>query len=413
MSFYKTFDNGLKLVVTKIEGLLSVTAGVMVKTGSVNETDLENGISHYIEHGLFKGTSKRTAFEISDRIDSIGAQINAFTSKELTCYYTKSTTERFEDSLEVLSDIFFNATFDDKEMKKEKGVIIEEINMCEDTPEDLLLDLLAEGYYGSEGFGKTILGSVKTVSSFTKKDVDRYMDKYYTPDNVVISVAGNVEPQKVVDLVGQYFAENFKRKNGAGQFVTTKTFTNNKYKVKKIEQTHIGMALKGMPIKDKRIDAFNVASMILGGGMSSRLFQTIREEMGLAYSVYSYPSYYKDTGVLEVYAGVNTDAKKKAFIAIKDEIDNMRKHKITNSEFLRGKEQIRSSLILGQESTSAQMLLYGKRLIFMDDKTDIKERIKAIDNVTIDDVLAVIDEFYNTDVIATATVGPTRGALKK
>ena len=276
MSFYKTFDNGLRLVVTKIEGLLSVTAGVMVKTGSVNEEDFENGISHYIEHGLFKGTTNRTAFEISDRIDSIGAQINAFTSKELTCYYTKSTSERFEDSLEVLSDIFFNATFDDAEMKKEKGVIIEEINMCEDTPEDLLLDMLAESYYGKEGFGRTILGSIKNVSSFTKSDVKRYMDKYYTADNVVISVAGNVDEQKVADLVEKYFANHFNRTKSQPQFLTKSTHYMHKYKVKKIEQTHIGLAMQGLSVNDPKVDAFNIASTILGGGMSSRLFQTIR-----------------------------------------------------------------------------------------------------------------------------------------
>lgn len=412
MSFYKTFDNGLRVVITKIEGLLSVTAGVMVKTGSVNEDAIENGISHYIEHGLFKGTKKRNAFEISDRIDSIGAQINAFTSKELTCYYTKSTTERLEDSLEVLSDIFFNATFDDQEMKKEKGVIIEEINMCEDTPEDLLLDILAESYYGQEGFGRTILGTSKNILSFSKDAVKNYMDKYYTADNVVISIAGNVDEKVVLDLIEKYFAHNFKKKKSHKQFVTKKTFLDHKYKVKKIEQTHIGLALKGISSSDERLDAFNIASTILGGGMSSRLFQKIREELGLCYSVYSYPSYYKDSGVLEVYAGVNSDAKKKAFNAICKEIENMKNNKITEQEFLRGKEQIRSSLILGQESTSAQMLLYGKKLLFADKQMDIKDRIKEIDKVTMDDVLCVIDEFYHVDKIATATVGPTRGALK-
>lgn len=413
MSFYKTFDNGLKLVVAKIEGLLSVSAGIMVKTGSVNESDKENGISHYIEHGLFKGTEKRTAFEISDRIDSIGAQINAFTSKELTCYYTKSTSERFEDSLEVLSDIFFNATFDDAEMKKEKGVIIEEINMCEDTPEDLLLDLLAESYYGKKGLGKTILGSIENVSGFTRDDVKKYMDKYYTPDNVVISIAGNVDEKKACDLVEKYFSRGFiKRTKSQAQFKTEEIFSNCVSKVKKIEQTHIGLALKGLAMTDLRQDAFNMASTVLGGGMSSRLFQTIREENGLAYSVYSYPSYYKDTGVMEIYAGVNTESKQKAFDKIVYEINKMRNEKITEQEFLRAKEQIRSSLILGQESTASQMLLYGKRLIFMDKSFDIKERIEQIDAVTKNDVCEIIDEFYKTDRMATATVGPTKGVLK-
>ena len=176
MTYYKQFDNGLRLVVYKMEGFVSVSSGVLVKTGSYNETSEENGISHFIEHVMFKGTEKRTAFEISDHIDRIGAQINAFTSKELTCYYTKSTGEHLKDSLDVLSDIFFNSKFDNEELEKEKGVIIEEINMSEDTPEELCLDLLAKSYYGDSGLGQTILGPSKNIKRFTRDDVKKYME---------------------------------------------------------------------------------------------------------------------------------------------------------------------------------------------------------------------------------------------
>ena len=169
MNYYKRFDNGLRLVVQNLEGMLSVSAGVLVKTGSINEDEDNNGISHFIEHNLFKGTNKRSSFEISDYIDRIGAQINAFTSKELTCYYTKSTAEHLEDCIEVLSDIFFNSVFDKQEMEKEKGVIIEEINMSEDTPEDICLDVLAESYYGKTGLGRTILGTSKNIRKFNKE----------------------------------------------------------------------------------------------------------------------------------------------------------------------------------------------------------------------------------------------------
>ena len=205
MTYSKRYSNGLKLVVEKMEGLFSVSAGVLIKTGSVNETDQDNGISHFIEHAVFKGTTTRSAYEISDYIDRIGASINAFTSKEMTCYYTKSTSEHAKETLEVLSDLLFNATFLAEELNKEKGVIIEEINMSEDSPEDILFDLLATSVHGKEGLGRTILGPASNIKRFSKKDVDAYKEKFYTPDNIVISVAGNVDPKEIEKIVEEYF----------------------------------------------------------------------------------------------------------------------------------------------------------------------------------------------------------------
>ncbi len=412
MTFYKRFDNGLRLTVKRIEGLLSVTAGVLVKTGSINEDDDNNGISHFIEHTMFKGTGKRTAFEISDNIDSIGAQINAFTSKELTCYYTKSTAAHLEDSLEVLSDIFFNSVFDKQELEKEKGVVIEEINMCEDTPEDICLDLLAQNYYGNTGLGRTILGPAKNIRHFTKKHIDEYMDKYYTADNVVISIAGNVDIKTVEQLVEKYFANLFKRIKSSSQKNNKEFFTNNGYKYKKIEQAHIGLCSKGLALGDKRVDAFAISNMIFGGGMSSRLFQRVREELGLAYSVYSYPSNYKDGGVFEIYAGVNQNSRDLAFNAILEELARFKKDGVTEKEFLRGKEQLKSGFLMGQESTASQMLLYGKYLIYLDEQFDFDKRLRELDAVSMKDVLEVIDEFFNTDGFATATVGRAKKPLE-
>ena len=411
MTFYKKYDNGLRLTVKKIEGLLSVTAGVLVRTGSINEDETNNGISHFIEHTMFKGTNKRTAFEISDYIDGIGAQINAFTSKELTCYYTKSTAEHLEDSLEVLSDIFFNSVFDKTELEKEKGVVIEEINMCEDTPEDICLDLLAQSYYGNSGLGNTILGPAKNIKKFTKKHIDAYMDKYYTADNVVISIAGNVDLESAERLVEKYFASLFKRLKSSEQKINTEFYSNNVYKYKNIEQAHIGLCLKGLKLGDERSDAFAIANAVFGGGMSSRLFQKVREELGLAYSVYSYPSSYKDGGVFEIYAGVNQNSRDLAFDAIRSELKRFKKDGITEKEFLRGKEQLKSSFIMGQESTASQMLLYGKYLIYLDTQFDFDKRLKMLDGVTLKDVTSVIDEFFDADTMATATVGRARRPL--
>ncbi len=411
MVFYKTYDNGLRLVVDKIEGLFSVSAGVLVKTGSANESPEENGISHFIEHTLFKGTETRTAFEISDCIDRIGAQINAFTSKELTCYYTKSTKDHMQKSLEVLSDIFFNSVFDKKELEKEKGVVIEEINMSEDAPEELCLDYLAKSYYGESGLGQTILGPIKNIKAFTREDIKRYMDKYYTADNVVISLAGNVEFDQAERLVELLFADKFVNKKSAKQVIAMPAESKNLYKSKRIEQSHIGIAMKGVSIKEDQNDVFAIANTILGGGMSSRLFQKIREELGLAYSVYSYPSRYKDSGVIEIYAGVNTNLRDYAVEAIVNEVKKF-KEGISEQEFIRGKESLKSAFIMGQESTSSQMLLYGRYLLFMNDEFDFNQRIKDIDKITVNDVNKVIDEYFDIKSASTATVGSKRSPLK-
>lgn len=412
MRYSKRFDNGLRLIINKMEGFVSVSCGVLVKTGSINETEKDNGISHFIEHVMFKGTKKRTAFEISDHIDRIGAQINAFTSKELTCYYTKSTGEHLENSLEVLSDIFFDSVFDKDELEKEKGVIIEEINMSEDTPEELCLDLLAKSYYGNSGLGQTILGPAKNIKKFTRDDVKGYMDKYYTADNVVISLSGSLDVDKAVELVEKYFAQKFKSKKCASQRKVKSVPAKSLYKSKRIEQTHLGFAMPGFTMHDSRCDAASIANIILGGGMSSRLFQKIREELGLAYSVYSYGSQYKDSGVIEICAGVNTAQRDLAVEAIVSEVKKFKKEGITEQEFLRGKEQIKSAFIMGRESTSSQMLLYGKYLLFLDEVFDVEKRLKKLETLTIKDVFEVIDLTFDIEKAATATVGNKRSAIK-
>ncbi len=412
MRFYKKYDNGLRLIINKMEGFVSASAGVLVKTGSSNESQSENGISHFIEHVMFKGTKKRTAFEISDHIDRIGAQINAFTSKELTCYYTKSTGEHLENSLEILSDIFFESVFDKEELEKEKGVIIEEINMSEDTPEELCLDLLAKSYHGEGCYGQTILGPAKNIRKFTREDVINYMDKYYTADNVVISIAGDVDVEKTEKFVEEHFASRFTRMKSGGQAKIKGGETQNLFKCKKIEQSHLGFAMKGFKMDDDKSDAFSIANTVLGGGMSSRLFQKIREELGLAYSVYSYGSQYKTDGVLEIYAGVNTAQRDLASQAIVEEVRRFKKHGITEQEFLRGKEQMKSAFILGRESTASQMMLYGKYMIFLDREYDVKERLNRLEKITHSDVLEVIDLSFDIDRASTATVGNKRSAIR-
>lgn len=412
MRFYKKYDNGLRLIVADMPGFVSVSCGVLVKTGSVNETAEENGISHFIEHTLFKGTEKRSAFEISDYIDRIGAQMNAFTDEEYTCYYTKSTADHLGDSLDVLSDMFFNSVFDKNELEREKGVVLEEINMYEDSPDDLCLDLLSESYYGNEGLGRPILGPAKNIKRFTKDDIKSYMKKYYTADNVVISIAGRVDIKKAEQLIDKLFADKFINIKSSEQVKTQQPKRNSLYKVKDIEQSHLAFAMPAIAINNKDSDALSIANNILGGGMSSRLFQKIREQEGLAYSVYSYMSQYKDSGVIKVYAGVNTQNRDFAAESILKEIDKLKKDKITESEFLRGKEQIKSAFVMGRESTVAQMLLYGRYLMFMEMEFDYDIRIKFIENIKYQDVIGVIDKYFDTNKASAATVGTNNTPIK-
>lgn len=404
MVHFKQLDNGLKLIVNKMDGLLSVTMGILVHTGAAQENDSEDGISHFIEHMTFKGTKKRTSFQISDEMDRIGAQMNAFTGKDMTCYYAKSTTGHAAEAFEILADIFLESTFPEEEMVKEKGVIIEEINMNEDTPDDLCLDLLSNAYFGKRGYGRNILGPKKNVSGFTKADVAAYTDKHYVPENIVTSMAGNIDIKLAEELVLKYFSGLKGKRSGGGE-VKIELQGKSLFKHKDIEQVHIGIAFPSVKRYDEAYDATQIMNVILGGGVSSRLFQTVREELGLAYTVYSYVSTYAEAGALSVYAGVNTEKYFSSVDAIYRCIDDLRKKNISKEEFLRGKEQLVSSSIFSQESTSSQMLLFGKELLYSGRVYDFEDRINKLNAVTLDDVLAAVDRNFDEKFKATSVVG--------
>lgn len=404
MVHFKTLQNGIRLVVNEMSGLMSVTMGILVRTGASQESDKEDGISHFIEHMLFKGTKKRTAFQISDEMDRIGAQMNAFTGKDVTCYYAKSTTQHTAEAFDILADLFLNSTFPDDEMDREKGVVCEEISMNEDTPDDLCLDVLAEAYYGKRGYGRNILGPSKNVKAFTKNDITAYMDKHYVPSNIVISMAGNINFALAEELAEKYFAD-MKPVEFTHAEIPVETLGKSLYKKKDIEQIHIGIAYPSLKKEDELFHATNILNTIFGGGMSSRLFQTVREKMGLAYTVYSYLSSYAECGTLCVYAGVNADKYLQSVEAIYKCIEDIKRKDITEEEFLRGKEQLISSSIFAQESTSSQMLIFGRELLHNNRIYDFEERVIKISSVTFQDVNEAIDLNFSDKNKATAIVG--------
>lgn len=405
----KTLKSGVRVIIKHMEGLLSVTMGVLVGTGAAHETDREDGISHFIEHMQFKGTKTRTAFELSDAFDALGAQVNAFTGRDITCYYSKATTDHAKEAFSLLADLFLNSTFPEEEMKREKGVVLEEINMCEDTPEDLCLDLLARASFGDQNYGRNILGPQSNVSAFTREDIFAYKKARYCPENIVISFAGNISVADAVALAEEYFGD-MECTAFEPRAISVNRRNDNIFKNKPIEQAHFAFGFPCVERNSPDLPAVQVMNAILGGGLSSRLFMRVREELGLAYSVYSYTSHYEEAGMLTIYAGVNPQKAEDAAKAVVSVIETFIKDGVSEEEFRRGREQMRSGNIFAQENTSSQMLLYGKELLYTGEVYDFEKRMREISALTRDDVLRV-SKNIDFSRAAVASVGNLKGAI--
>lgn len=400
------FSDGMRLVHKKMPGIRSISAGIMVAVGSANETKANNGISHFIEHVMFKGTNKRTAFDISCDIDSLGAQINAFTSKLATCYYTISSDEYVENCLEILSDLFFDSQFDNAELEKEKGVILEEISMSEDDPSDLCLENLSTAYFEGSKLGLTILGERKTVKSFNRDMVKEYIAKNYCADNTVISLVGNIEFEDAIALAKKYFEGRFtNKKAGDWRDKPHNTKSVNVVKIKDVEQANIAFALPSFPIGSEYDLAVMLVNAVFGSGMSSRLFQEIREKKGLAYSVFSYPSTYCSNGNFSIYLGTNRESAVSAIESVRQELIKLKEFGITQEELDRGKKQLKGSYTISQESSSSMMRLYSRAALFENKTFDFDARLLEIDNISMDKVNYVINSIVDFDKISASYVG--------
>ena len=406
MVYEKRYPSGLRLVVKEMQGLMSVTMGVLVGTGASAETDAEDGISHFIEHMQFKGTEKRTAFEISDAFDRIGAQVNAFTGKDITCYYSKCTSDHTATCFELLSDLFLNSTFPEDEMEREKGVVCEEISMNEDTPEDLCLDLLSTAFYGKENYGRNILGTAERVKSFTVADIMRYKKARYCPENIVISFAGAIDKATAEALVESYFGN---LPTGEYEARPAKIIKPHLSLVKRkpIEQMHVAIGYPAVPRGDKREYIFSALNSVLGGSMSARLFQEVREKRGLAYSVYSYISAFSDCAAQNIYAGVNPNNLQQAYEAINTVIRDMKENGITEDEFLRSREQMKSGMFFANESSNSQMLLYGRYMLNFNKVYDFEEKMNLINAMTYADAQDTLSIMFKEEEKAVALVGDT------
>lgn len=400
-----TFNSGLRLVVNKTDFLRSVSIGIYTAAGSSFENTGNCGISHFVEHMMFKGTKKRSAMDIVEALDSVGAQVNAFTAKEMTCYYTKSTSEHFEHCLEVLSDMFFNSVYADAEMEKEKKVVLEEMSMTEDSPEDVCHELLAKAYFGDNPLGRPILGTQETVKNFTRADILDYIGKHYTACNTVISIIGNIEPETAIAAVGTYLDEHIQEGGKCASYAGFhKPVAVYKSVKKKIEQANIALAFPGFEFSSKLGQSVSLMSTVLGGGMSSRLFQRIREEQGLAYSIYSYVSSYKNNGQFTIFVGTNPSSACQACESIRDELKKIKKDGVSEAEFKKGKAQLKGAFIMAQESASSMMNAQGKTMLLTDTTYDIDERLRDIDAVSQESLKEVIDSVIDFDKVAVANV---------
>lgn len=410
MYYQRTLKNGIRVVGQKLDGFQSVSVGIWVRTGSVDEFDTESGISHFIEHMLFKGTSRRTAQQIAAEMDGIGGILNAFTSKENTCYHARVTDQDLDKAMDILCDIVFDATLDPAEMEKEKGVVVEEISMVEDTPDDLVHDLLAEAYFNGHRLANPILGTQQSVMGFTREDLVQYMKRRYVSDEIVIVACGGFDFEQLCDMAEKgtdgraYIGE---KSEHAAPFIQTKDLFIAREKP--IEQVHFCLCLPGVAMDDEKLFALSVFNNAFGGSMSSRLFQKIREERGLAYDVYSHPSSYSNCGTFSIYAGVNPQRALEAMQVTLDELDDVYQNGVTQEEFDRAKSQLRGNYILGLESTSSRMNAIGKNVSLTGVLRTAEENIQGIDRVTKEDVDQIAKTMMDRSKLSGSLVGNVDG----
>ena len=387
-----TCQNGVRIVVEDIPTVRSAAIGVWVKTGSRNEIPELNGISHFLEHMFFKGTKTRSAREIAESFDSIGGQVNAFTSKEYTCYYAKVLDNHAHYALEVLADMFFNSEFDSEELEKEKNVVYEEIKMYEDAPDDIVHDLLSQAIYGHHSLGYPILGTEETLSTFKSETLKQYVHDMYTPEKVVISIAGNVD-EAYIKEVEQYFG-SFKRGEEKNEIIQPKFHQNKLTRKKETEQAHLCLGFNGLQIGDENTYCLTVLNNILGGSMSSRLFQEVREERGLAYSIYSYHSSYQDSGILTIYGGTGVNQLDSLYETISQTLNKFKHDGVTEKELTNSKEQLKGSLMLSLESTNSRMSRNGKNELMLGKHISLDDMITKIDAVTVERVYELINKIF-------------------
>ncbi len=405
----EVLPNGLILLSEEMPHIRSISIGIWMKTGSRDETAELNGISHFAEHMVFKGTKNRTARDIARQVDSIGGNMDAFTGKEIICFNIKVLDEHVPIAIDILSDLVLNPIFDPKDIAREKGVILEEIKMDEDNPDYLIHEIFTQNFWKDHALGKPILGTKETVRSFEHERLFNFYRQRFVPNNMIISAAGNLNHRKFVELIKARFAGLSSVPNGFHEpapAVTPRIITRNK---KSLEQVQLCMGVASHPISHEKRYVSYVMNTVLGGGMSSRLFQKIREEQGLVYSIYSDLNPYRDTGCLTVYAGTSLESTRKVVDSVLAEFHELKSDQIPAEELRRAKDQLKGSLMLSLESSTSRMSNLARQEMYFGRFFSLDETIEQIESVTAEEVIEMADGLFHPDKVAITVLGNLDG----
>src|SRR5271154_6454658 len=401
--------NGLTILTERMNHIRSVAMGVWIRAGSRHELAEVNGISHFVEHMVFKGTKSRSAQIIAREVDAIGGNLDAFTGKETVCFNMKVLDEHVPTALEVLSDLVLNPVFASEEIHRERGVILEEIKMDEDNPDYLVHEIFTQNFWKDHPLGKPILGTKETVKRFERPAVLETYTHRFAPGNIIVAAAGHLDHDQFVDLVVKHFEHLKPAKNGFHSPVpkiVPRIVLRNK---KALEQVQLCIGVPAYPIAHEKRHAGYILNTLLGGGMSSRLFQNIRERQGLAYSIYSDLNPYRDTGCMAVYAGTSLASAAKVVRSVVNEFRNLKNARVPEEELRRSKDQLKGSLMLSLESSTARMSNLARQEMYFDHFQDLDELIEKIEAVTAEDLQALAQEFFKTESIAVTALGNLSG----
>lgn len=401
--------NGVRIVTERMPNVRSVSMSIWVYAGSRDENPDENGVSHFIEHMIFKGTKRRSGFQIAKDFDAIGGMSNAFTSKESTCFHAKVMDTHLDIMVDLLSDIFLNSIFDGREIERERQVILQEIAMMEDTPDDHIHTLLAEAFWGgNHSLGMSILGTEDTVSALNAEAINHYLERTYLPDRIIIAATGNINHAQFVDMLQGSFA-HISRKAQFPERVLPEIRSVVATYPKDLEQVHVCIGTKGLSVTAPRRYEISLLNIILGGSMSSRLFQEVRENRGLAYSIFSFQSPYVDAGMLGIYAGTDEKSIDETLSIISEQITLMKKRPVKEEELGAAKEHFKGGLYLAAESTDNRMNRLAQGEFYFGRYVSLEEVMRGLEKVTSGDIQAMADEIFEERYMSSVFLGPVQG----
>ncbi|MCL6639317.1 MAG: insulinase family protein, partial [Firmicutes bacterium] len=409
-----TLDNNVHILTEEVPHVRSVAVGFWVDVGSRDEVPEINGISHFIEHLMFKGTARRTAKQIAEELDAVGGQLNAFTTKEYTCYYARVLDEHIDLAIDVLSDMLFASKFDAADIDRERNVIIEEIKMYEDAPDELVHDIFSGTMWQGHALGRPIIGTAEVIAGLSRDTILSFYDKYYRPGNMIVAAAGNIKHGEVIEKVGRVMGERAGKVDGR-TLVAPQPRRDIACRNKDTEQVHLCVGTPGLKLDDEKIYVFQVVNTILGGGLSSRLFQEIREQRGLVYSVYSYHTSYHDTGLFCIYAGLSKQNVDEVLHLIFKQISDIQKNGVKETELQRAKDQLKGNLFLSLENVNTRMSRLGKSQLYLGEVVPPEEIVEKVSRVTAADVQELVRDMLKPEKFSLAAIGPWAdcGSLEK